>query len=262
MAVDKLDQVEIIAIDEKTVSSYLQYLPAVFSEDREAQELNAPSFLGRFLLAFEQILTGLDSATHEADDGLEQTVARLATLFEPQRYFDPLNPPDPKVLPWPVAWEQNRDDFISWLAGWVALSLRADWTVEQQRDFLANIVPLYRRRGTRDNLAELLRIYTRGKPEIDDGGVPGFQIGKHSTIGKDTYIGGSIPPHFFQVRVLMSDQPNQELQERQRLIARALIDLQKPAHTAYKLTITFGTTMQIGKRSTIGKDTLLGDIPV
>ena len=51
-----------MAIDEKTVSSYLRYLPAIFSEDLEAQALNAPPFLGRFLLAFEQILTGLDGA--------------------------------------------------------------------------------------------------------------------------------------------------------------------------------------------------------
>ena len=55
---------------------------------------------------------------------------------------------------------------MPWLAGWVALGLRADWTEAQKRDFLANIVPLYRRRGTKENLAELLRIYTGLSPVI------------------------------------------------------------------------------------------------
>jgi hypothetical protein len=41
---------------------------------------------------------------------------------------------------------------------------------------------------------------------------------------------------------------------------RAIIDLERPAHTYYEL-ITIVPTLQIGKFSTIGKDTLLGDIP-
>ena len=46
----------------------------------------------------------------------------------------------------------------------------------------------------------------------------------------------------------------------QHKIATALIDLQKPAHTEYTFEI-FTATMQIGVRSTIGIDTLLGNPP-
>ena len=125
-----------MAIDPTKTSSYLQYLPAIYSE-KTAAEI-AP-FVGRLLLAFEQILTGLAASESEPQQGLEEIIADIPKLFDP-------------------AQTPNRE-FLQWLAGWVALSLRADWTLDQQREFLARIVPLYRRRGTKQNLAELLKIY-------------------------------------------------------------------------------------------------------
>ena len=218
-------------IDPKTASSFLQNLPAIFTED---------PFLGRFLLAFEQVLTGLPGVAGREPEpplGLEEIIAAISKLFDPK---------------------ETREDFLPWLAGWVALGLRADWTERQKRDFLANIVPLYRRRGTKENLAELLRIYTGLSPVITGVAETDFQIGVHSTIGEDAQIGGSAP-HFFHVSVTMPN-PDPATLVRQRQIATALIELQKPAHTDYELDIVFDT-MQIGLRSTIGVDTLLGSLP-
>jgi phage tail-like protein len=169
--------------------------------------------------------------------GLEEIIAAMAALF------------DPKTTP---------EEFLPWLASWVALGLRADWSPAQKRDFLANIVPLYRRRGTKDNLAELMRIYTGLSPVITGPGDVECQIGVHSTIGVDMQIGGSVP-HFFHVSVTMPN-PDQLTLQRQAQIATALIELQKPAHTDYQLEILFDT-MQIGVRSTVGVDTLLGSLP-
>jgi phage tail-like protein len=219
-------------IDAKAASSYLQQLPAIFSED---------PFLGRFLLAFEQVLTGLPGLAGrepEPPQGLEEIIAAIATLFDPK---------------------ETREEFLPWLASWVALGLRADWTESQTRDFLSNIVPLYRRRGTKENLAELLRIYTGLSPVITAAAETDFQIGVHSTIGVDGQIGGSVP-HFFHVSTTMPN-PDPATLLRQRQIATALIELQKPAHTDYELDIVFNT-MEIGVRSTIGVDTLLGSLPV
>src|SRR6185295_6053594 len=120
------------------------------------------------------------------------------------------------------------------------------------------IVPLYRRRGTRENLADLLKIYTGLTPVITGVEESELQIGVHSTIGKDTFIDG-MPPYRFHVSVTMPN-PDQKTLQRQTQIARALIDLQKPAHTTYDLKVVFNT-MQIGVRSTIGVDTLLGFAP-
>ncbi|HKX26164.1 MAG TPA: phage tail protein [Blastocatellia bacterium] len=218
-----------MSFDQQTTSSYLQHLPAIFSED---------PFVGRFLMAFEHVLTGPPQGGGGSDSprGLEETIATLSALFDPK---------------------ETRDDFIPWLAGWVALALRSDWTGPQQRDFLANIVPLYRRRGTKENLAELMKIYLGGAtPEIIDVDESEFQIGVHSTVGKDTSLSGTLAPHFFKVNVTMPNPDPAEL-ERNQEIARALIELQKPAHTDFELHFVF-TTMQIGKTSTIGKNTLLG----
>jgi hypothetical protein len=119
-------------------------------------------------------------------------------------------------------------------------------------------VPLYRRRGTKENLADLLTIYTGLSPVITGVEDTDFQIGVHSTIGADTWIEGS-PPHAFDVIVTMPN-PDQKTLQRQTQIARALIELQKPAHTTYTLHVVFDT-MQLGVRSTIGVDTLLGSLP-
>jgi phage tail-like protein len=207
-------------------SSYLQYLPSIFSED---------PFLGRFLLAFEQVLSGLTGAKGEPHEGLEETIAGVATLFDPN---------------------ETREEFLPWLAGWVALSLRADWNIEQQKNFLADLVPLYRSRGTKANLIKLLGIYTIGTPTIDEGDIATMQIGMRSTIGKDTRI-GEPPAHFFRVKVNLGKITDDKERERQQQTARALIDLQKPAHTSYELIIA-SDTMKIGKRSRLGKDTLIG----
>jgi phage tail-like protein len=160
-------------------------------------------FLARYLWAFEQLFIAL-----------EQEIDGLASLFDPL---------------------ETREDFLPWLASWVALSLRADLSPTQQREFLSRIVPLYRRRGTMQNLQDLLSIFTRGVPTI--------------TESDDV-------PHHFTITMRLAEAAAQD-QLRQSAIAHALIDLEKPAHTFYDLDLQF-PTMQIGVTSTIGVDTLLG----
>ena len=61
-----------MTINERTGqgSSLLNYLPAIFQEDSEA---NQPNFLGRFLLAFERILLGLGEISSEVPQpGIEE----------------------------------------------------------------------------------------------------------------------------------------------------------------------------------------------
>ena len=224
-----------MAVDPTKTSSYLKYLPAIYSE--KTREELAP-FVGRFLLAFEQILTGLSGSEIEPFQGLEEIIADIPKIFDPAQ--------TPTL------------EFLQWLAGWVSLSLRADWTLEQQREFLARIVPLYRRRGTKQNLAELLSIYTGLEPIITEAEDTIFQIGVHSTIGKDTQISGSAP-HHFRVSVTIPN-PDPSTLQRQYQIVTALIEQEKPAHTTYDLDFEH-STMQIGVRSTIGVDTLLGQLP-
>lgn len=254
-------------------SSYLQYLPAIFSQEFVSQ----PSpFLGRFLLAFEQVLTGPEgfvqtpgspeSATAYPQAGIETLLDDIDRLFNPltvraivEKLAQLSHPPGETTTAQTQRVDQLEKDFLRWLAGWTALSLRADWTPEQQRQFIAQIVPLYRRRGTKENLVALLKIYAGedSNPQVTEPTDTPFQIGVHSQVGVDTQIGGAIS-HYFQVSVKLP-RPDFELLKRQDDIVSALVDLQKPAHTYYDLTILY-ETMQIGVRSTIGVDTLIGNL--
>jgi phage tail-like protein len=205
------------------------------------------AFLGRFLLAFEKTLGELEKQL----DGIHQT-------------FDP---------------EKTPAEFLEWLSGWVALSLRADLNDERRRDFIAEAVPLYRLRGTKPGLERLIQIYTALPPVIHELNTP-FQIGVPSTLGVDTMLDRGAP-HFFKVTIrLGAPNPDERKrmvevaraiidgekpahthypEERKRMVevARAIIDSEKPAHTHYVLEVET-PILQIGEHSTLGVDTLLG----
>jgi hypothetical protein len=112
-----------------------------------------------------------------------------------------------------------------------------------QRKFISEIFQLYRRRGTRENLIRVLKIFTVGEP----------------TVIEDE------KPHQFRVKLALRSVVDARELSRQVAIAYALIDLEKPAYTQYRLDAEH-VSMQIGDnaaeqkvgRSTIGKDTLLG----
>jgi P2-related tail formation protein len=220
-----------IAADQ--LSSYLAYLPAIFQQSEENEDATAePLFLGRFLLAFEHLLSGLDD---EHIPGLLERVEGSKGKGGLERYFRPRPGRDQNDA------FQAPEEFLPWLARWVALTLREEWDVEEQRRMISQIVPLYRLRGTKEGLSALLSIYTSGPVTIED------QF--------DDF------PHFFRVQLELNESntsaPQDEIKRKER-IARAIIDQEKPAHTYYALNSKVRNTMQIGKRSTIGQDTLLG----
>jgi phage tail-like protein len=251
-----------VAITENSVSTLLDSLPAVFQEDREPGK---PDFLGRFLLAFERILLGLgETSSSVPQPGIEEIIgggtvlfsgtAAPATLAGLQRYFESglaKTGTEEKLLP---ASECAPRDFLPWLAGWLALTLREDWDEPRQRELIAKASWLYRLRGTKRGVEEFLKIYTRLGVVIEELDVP-FQIGVHSTIGKDTILDGG-GPFYFRIRVLLPT-PDPALIKKHREIATAVVDLQKPAHTLYTLTVET-PTFQIDVHSTVGVDTLLG----
>ncbi|MBL0355350.1 MAG: phage tail protein [Candidatus Dechloromonas phosphoritropha] len=153
-------------------------------------------------------------------------------------YFDPL---------------LAREDFLPWLASWTALVLRADWSAAQKREVLTRIIPLYRKRGTKAGLEEYLKIYAGDGVSILDELDP-MQVGVTATVGVDTVVEG-LPAHFFRANVAFTTPDPAEL-SRKTASVRAVLDIEKPAHTYYNLSIS-GPTFQIGERSTVGKDTLI-----
>jgi phage tail-like protein len=181
-------------------SGYLNHLPAVFRED---------PFAGSFLLAFEAVLSGRDGV-----EGLEQIAGRIADHFDPGK---------------------TPDDFLPWLAGWVALSLRADWDAGTKRGFIAEIVPLYRKRGTLAGLKRMLEIYLRPL---------GDEVSRDDVVIYDDF---DTPPHFFQVQLKLT-QADPILLRTTQEIARAIIDQEKPAHTFYALNVVIPTMRLVSEK--------------
>lgn len=227
--------------------SYLDHLPAVFREADATQS----GFLSDYLSGFEAVLTGAgepaDPALEELLDGIGDPDRPVLTGLE--RYFSPLPPAD-TVEP---GRHQAPAEFLTWLATWVALVLRADVSEAKQRLLIANAVPLYRERGTRRGLEKLLKLYDVGA--VIEEGLESMQIGVHSTIGVDTRLGGGTP-HHFRIRASIAT-PDPDVLEATRERIAAIVDAEKPAHTSYDLVID-APEMQIGVRSTIGVDTMLG----
>jgi phage tail-like protein len=190
-----------------TVSRYVGHLPAVFQDD---------PFLGRFLLAFERVLSGFpepDPANlPSAAPGLEQILDRIHSYF------------DPAVTP---------PDFLPWLAGWVATSLREDWDSATRRRFLANVVPLYQRRGTKRALQQLLQIYLNPNADPQRDAEENVEVLETAPPGDPAF-----PPRYFQVRFTVVEHDPQLL-ARRAAIATAIIDREKPAHTFYGLRIRY-----------------------
>jgi phage tail-like protein len=231
-----------------TASRYLEHLPAFFSEE--------PT-LGRLLLAFERVLSGLDAPDPanfpSTPLGLEQLLDLIDT------YFDPLGDPnDARRRPGETTPPKAPDDFLPWLATWVATSLRDDWDSDTRRAFIAGIVPLYRRRGTKRAMQRMLQLYLN--PKNPDSAIV------------DVIEDPAFPPRYFQVAFTIADR-DPKLLSRKAAIATAIVDQEKPAHTYYGLRISYPsleltnepTYDNAGKPVTgvfIGITTVLGSVAV
>ncbi|MDZ8105291.1 MAG: phage tail protein [Nostoc sp. DedQUE12a] len=183
------------------VSSYLQYLPSILQGD---------PFLGGLLLAFERILSSSDPSNRPSH-ALEEYIEDISTYFNPGSEKDPDNTKTPV-------------EFLPWLAGWVALSLRDDWEEETKRQFIKEIVPLYRLRGTKTGLEKILKLYLKSYEFPEKVEVFEFE-NLHN---------------YFQVRLTIPD-PDLDKYWRVAKIAKAIIDQEKPVHTFYALKILVPT---------------------
>jgi phage tail-like protein len=203
--------------------SYLQYLPQIFQVDSAMGN----TFLREYLWIFQHIF---DSINELIDNG--------------DKYYDPRETPS---------------EMLSWLASWVALSLDVDWPDLNKRKLIQNAAAKYRNRGTRRALEEMLGIFVGAEPKIEENTwpYPGFRIGVTSTMGEDSMI---LPPlnldHCFVVHV---QQTVNEISEEMVVKVHNIINMEKPAHTAYCLQFssdaerpTPQTFMQIGVASVVG----------
>lgn len=161
--------------------------------------------MGRFVMLFESFWQPLEDRINNIHDYL-----------------------DPKLAP---------PDLLPWLATWVDLVLDEKWPEEKRRQLLSAMVPLYRQRGTRRGLQQYLEIYTGQQAQIVEHRAHNFQLGRIARLGPSAALGKRNISHTFSVTLRLPAVSEEERKERHRKV-EAIIESEKPAHTAYTLTIT------------------------
>jgi phage tail-like protein len=231
---------------------YAQHLPEIYRTERPCGD-----FLERFLALLEGLFHDLEDET-----------ADLARLLDPQAA-------PPAALPW--------------LAGFLGVELPEAMDEARQRSLVAGAYERSARRGTLAGLREALRVEGGVQAVIDEpiqgagawslaeGGEPlGFGTVLASADPQGAVVGTSADldrshlisneeygaplfddvAHRFTVRVYRGEVEGPRALER----LRALIEREKPAHTAFELCV-IQPGMRVGFSSRLGIDTVVGGPP-
>jgi phage tail-like protein len=135
---------------------------------------------------------------------------------------------DPKLTPAAM---------LPFLASWADFELDERWPEAARRELVASMVQINRRRGTRDGLAHVLKIFTGVTPDIVERRADNMVVGVAARLGYGIALGKDNVPHTFAVRMKLPALPPAAEVERRRMI-EALIEKEKPAHTQFTLEIT------------------------
>ena len=231
-------------------SEYLSYLPEIF---RRQSVSGAQPFLAKYLKVFEALLSGREDSDAES---LDKKILEFPNRIDAER--TPISPRSAEIV---------YSEFLTYLAGWVALSLDQNWTLDKKRRWLRRIVSLYKKRGTLAGLTEYLHMFVGDQVSVEEPS-GGFIVGKkeNSTIGVNTFIAGA-PAYYFRVNINYGYPPeafNINLWRNLRKGIRAIVDMEKPAHTYYSLNARTPGIIVGGEnhpqnlaRSTVGVDTLI-----
>ncbi len=188
---------ETVTIAVSAKGRYLKYLPALYTEQDD--------LMGRFLMLFESFWEPIEDRIDNIHD-----------------YFDPRLTPN---------------DLLPWLATWVDLVLDEQWPDEKRRRLLSAMVPLYRQRGTRHGLQKYLEIYTGQLARIAEHRAHNFTLGKITRLGPSAALGKHNVSYTFDVFLRLPPAENEDKRKERRRKIEAIIESEKPAHTAYTLNI-------------------------
>ena len=127
------------------------------------------------------------------------------------------------------------NEFLAWLAGWMAFVVDIDWPEPKKRALIKRAVDLYRIRGTKRALALFLMLFTGHEPTIDENTWPfrGFRVETEAAIGIDSVI---LPPVNL-ANCFVVTMPIKFANVTPELVIRIhqIIQMEKPAHTHYYL---------------------------
>jgi phage tail-like protein len=240
---------------ERAAHTLMRRLPVVFSADPRQAD-----FLHRYLAMFDGLLHDLDLRAQARDI-----------------LVDPAGTPV---------------DALDWLASFLGLVLDDRWAEAARRRLVAEVVTLYRRRGTLRALARYIAIYLAGahaaEPSdvwvepviVEDFRLRGVdprlgdapETSNRSVLGAGLRVGGAVgslddaplpqgaydsasavATHAHRFTVLIP----QPLSDEQDAVIRHILDTERPAHTAYTLC-TVDAGMRVGRNIHLGLSSIVG----
>jgi len=193
--------------------SYLDYLPSVYRDDSANRD-----FLDHFLAIFESLFLEIDF--------------KIDYL---SKWFDAAGTPP---------------EFLEWLGSWVGAdrgreesSARKKVPEAKQREFISRAVSLYRERGTREGLENLIFFYTGKKPII----IENLPVScKEEKSGNESIKENLLyfPPEASLLNRLFGGEGfsfvvlfKEKLEKADLELIRDIIEEEKPAHTTYKIKV-------------------------
>lgn len=196
-------------------SSWLSHLPEVYSADRESA-----AFLDAYLGIFQSFYEDMT---------------------------DEINRVPGKLCP-----ARTDLDMLEWLADWFAVDNRRFWEEAQLRYLIANAARLYRIRGTRSYLEEMVRLHTgRDAYIVEYHQIAGKRdLEKHSEELKRLY---SKDPYEFTV--LIDDEDI--VSANRRSILERIVDMAKPAGMECRI-VALKPYIFLDQYSYIGINSVLG----
>jgi phage tail-like protein len=129
-----------------SMPTYMRYLPEIYHEDEQSK-----IFLERFLSIFQTLL--------------EETENKISSFI---KYLDVRATPE---------------EYLHWLSSWLSLSFDEGWGSGNIRSFLERAPDIFRKRGTREGIEEILSIYLEKTVRNNLQG----QSGSHLKKEKDEY---------------------------------------------------------------------------
>jgi phage tail-like protein len=105
-----------------SMPTYLRYLPEIYQEDDESKR-----FLEKFLSIFQSLF----------EDTEKKKISFIKNLTV-------------KTIP---------DGFLPWLSSWLSLSFDEEWYIDNIRTYLERAPDIFKKRGTKEGLAEIVSIY-------------------------------------------------------------------------------------------------------
>lgn len=216
-------------------TSYLRHMPEVYQDDEQSA-----AFLEQFLSVMESSFVDIE--------------AEIDAVGE---YFDP---------------QGVGSDSLAWLEGWLAADLGRDWPESARRELLTRAPELYKQRGTKAGLLELVRLYLRhtsAAPPDGAGETSATPASTHGEAERD-----EVPQRLFFVERADLDGVDSATVERQygeflagdrsfavfcgpfdsteqRRAVEAIVESERPAHVE-------GTVVPIEPECTLGESSFLG----